>query len=166
MYQVVRVLLVMITMLRGRPRTVPTSAPLREPGARRVRGTAITIPISHWPAAWRIPWSLVGIIVPTMPDGETDLLRMLEDLVQGSEVWEIARRYRLHRYRHSDAEYQTVEVEMMRNRDLGWRVVARDAARNISVSGNPHPDLNVVMATMRWQDLEGQAVPQQRSSDT
>ena len=122
--------------------------------------------ISRWPAAWRIHWALVGIIVHTMPNGETDLLRKLEDLVQGSEVWEIARRCRLHRYRHSDAEYQTVEIEMMRNRDLGWRVVARDTARNISISANPHPDLNVVMATMHWEDLDGQAVPQQRSDDT
>lgn len=110
--------------------------------------------------------ALARVIVPTMPNGETDLLRKLEDLVPGSEVWEIARSYRLHRYRHSDAEYQTVEVEMMLNRDLGWKIVARDEARNISVSGNPHPDLNVVMATMRWQDLEGQAVPQQRANDT
>ncbi|MGH3670174.1 MAG: hypothetical protein ACRDSH_06005 [Pseudonocardiaceae bacterium] len=101
-----------------------------------------------------------------MPNGETDLLRKLEDLVQGSEVWEIARRFRLHRYRHSDAEYQTVEVEVMRNRDLGWKVVARDAARNIAVSGNPHPDLNVVMTTTNWQGLDGQTVPHQRSNDT
>jgi hypothetical protein len=97
---------------------------------------------------------------------ETDLLRRLEELVQGSEVWEIARRYRLHRYRHSDAEYQTVEVEVMHNHDIGWKIVATDAARGISASGPPHPDLNAVIATVRWQDLDGQAVPPQRSSDT
>jgi hypothetical protein len=93
---------------------------------------------------------------------ETDLLRRLEELVQGSEVWEIARRYRLRRYRHSDAEYQTVEVEVLRNRDIGWKIVATDAARGISASGPPH---NAVMATVRWQDLDNQAVPPQRSSD-
>jgi hypothetical protein len=99
-------------------------------------------------------------------NNETDLLRRLEELVQGSEVWEIARRYRLHRYRHSDAEYQTVEVEAMHNRDIGWKIVATDAARGISASGPPHPDLNAVMATVRWQDLDNQAVPPQRSSDS
>jgi hypothetical protein len=97
---------------------------------------------------------------------ETDLLRRLEELVQGSEAWEIARRYRLHRYRHSDAEYQTVEVEVLRNRDIGWKIVATDEARGISASGPPHPDLNAVMATVRWQDLDSQAVLPQRSSDT
>ena len=100
------------------------------------------------------------------PNNETDLLRRLEELVQGSEVWEIARRYRLHRYRRSDAEYQTVEVEVLRNHDIGWKIVATDAARDISASGPPHPDLNAVMATVRWQDLDNQAVPPQRSSDT
>lgn len=99
-------------------------------------------------------------------NNETDLLRRLEELVQGSEVWEIARRYRLHRYRHSDAEYQTVEVEAMHNRDIGWKIVATDAARGISASGPPHPDLNAVMASVRWQDLDNQAVPPQRSSDS
>ena len=156
----------MITVLRGRPRTVPTPTCLRGLDTRHVRGKTVADPTQPLTAAWRIHVSLAGVIVPTMPNGETDLLRKLEDLVPGSEVWEIARSYRLHRYRHSDAEYQTVEVEMMLNRDLGWKIVARDEARNISVSGNPHPDLNVVMATMRWQDLEGQAVPQQRDSDT
>ncbi|MGH3784359.1 MAG: hypothetical protein ACRDRO_28005 [Pseudonocardiaceae bacterium] len=101
-----------------------------------------------------------------MPNDETDLHEKLEDLVPGSEVWEIERRYRLHRYRHSDAEYQTIEVEMMHNRHLGWMIVARDPARDISASGKPHPDLNVVMATVHWQDLDGRAVPPQRSSDT
>ena len=99
------------------------------------------------------------------PDNDTDLLRRLEDLVQGSEVWEIARRCRIHRYRHSDAQHQTVEVEIMFNHDIGWRVVATDAANNISASGPPHPDLNVVLATVRWQDLDDQAVPPQRSHD-
>jgi hypothetical protein len=97
---------------------------------------------------------------------ETDLLRRLEGLVPGSEVWEIARRYRLRRYRRSDAEYQTVEVEVLHNRDIGWKIVAADAARGISASGPPHPDLNAVLATVRWQDLDNQAVPPQRSSDT
>jgi hypothetical protein len=45
----------------------------------------------------------------------------------------------------------------MHNRDIGWRIVATDAARDISVSGLPHPDLNVVMATVRWQDPDNQA---------
>ena len=99
-------------------------------------------------------------------NSETDLLQRLEERVQGAEVWEIARRYRLHRYRHSDAEYQTVEVEVMYNRDIGWKIVATDAARGISASGPPHPDLNAVMATVRWQDLDNQAVPPQRSSDS
>jgi hypothetical protein len=92
--------------------------------------------------------------------------RRLEDLVPGSEIWEIARRFRLHRYRHSDAQHQTVEVEMMFNRDIGWRVVAMDAARDISASGPPHPDLNVAITRVRWQDLDGQGVPPQRSNDT
>jgi hypothetical protein len=35
-----------------------------------------------------------------VPDDETDLHQKLEDLLPGSEVWEIARRYRLYRYRH------------------------------------------------------------------
>jgi hypothetical protein len=98
---------------------------------------------------------------PTMggTSNETDLFRRLEELVQGSEVWEIARRFRLHRYRRSDAEYQTVEVEMMFNRDIGWKIVATDAARDIATSGPPHRVLDVVMATVRWQDLDDQAVP-------
>ena len=100
------------------------------------------------------------------PNDDTNLLRRLEDLVPGSEVWEIARRYQLHRYRHSDAQRQTVEVEMMFNRDIGWKIIATDAARRISASGPPHRDLNVVLTTVRWEDLEGQAVPPQRSSDT
>ncbi|MGH3844927.1 MAG: hypothetical protein ACRDS0_26350 [Pseudonocardiaceae bacterium] len=100
------------------------------------------------------------------PNDQTDLLRKLEELVPGSQVWEIARRYRLHRYRHSDAQRQTVEVEMLFNRDIGWRILATDAVRDITASGPPHPDLNVVVATVRWQDLDGQAVPPQRSSDT
>ncbi|MGH3767433.1 MAG: hypothetical protein ACRDS0_35135 [Pseudonocardiaceae bacterium] len=99
-------------------------------------------------------------------NSEMDLLRRLEVLVSGSEVWQIARRYRLHRYRHSDAQRQTVEVEMVFNPDIGWRIVATDAARDITASGPPHPDLNVVMTTVRWQDLDEQAVPPQRSSDT
>ena len=86
--------------------------------------------------------------------------------MEGGEVWEIARRFRIHRYRRSDAKYQTVEVEMMFNRDIGWKIIATDAARDLSASGRPHPDLNVVMATVRWQDLDGPAVPPQRSSDT
>ncbi|HEV7831020.1 MAG TPA: hypothetical protein VGP04_19680 [Pseudonocardiaceae bacterium] len=94
-------------------------------------------------------------------NNDTDLLRKLEHLVPGSEVWELARRYRLHRYRRSDAQRQTVEVEMMFNRDIGWKVVASDAARDISASGPPHPDLNVAVDTVRWQDLDGQAVPPQ-----
>jgi hypothetical protein len=98
-------------------------------------------------------------------NNETDLLRRLEELVQGSEVWEIARRYRLHRYRHSDAEYQTVEVEVMFNLDIGWKIVATDAARDITTSGPPHPDLDFVVATVRWHDLDDQAVPPQQSSD-
>lgn len=112
--------------------------------------------------------SLARITVPTMEglDNDTDLLRRLEELVQGSEVWEIARRYRIHRYRRSDAQRQTVEVEIMFNRDTGWRVVARDADRNISASGPPHPDLNVVLATVGWHDLDNQIEPPQRSSDT
>jgi hypothetical protein len=107
-------------------------------------------------------------MVPTMggPNEETDFLRRLEDLVPGSEVWEIVRRYRIRRYRYSDAQRQTVEIEMMFNRDIGWRIVATDAARDISASGPPHPDLNVVMASVRWQDLDGPAVPPQRSNDT
>jgi hypothetical protein len=100
------------------------------------------------------------------PIDDTDLHEKLEDLVPGSEVWEIARRYRLHRYRHSDAQRQTVEVEMMVNRDIGWKIVATDAARDITTSGPPHPDLNVVLTTVRWQDLEGPAVPPQRPRDT
>jgi hypothetical protein len=90
-------------------------------------------------------------------NNDTDFHRRLEELVSGSEFREIARRYRLRRYRHSDAEYQTVEVEVMHNRDIGWRIVATDAARDISVSGLPHPDLNVVTATVRWQDPDNQA---------
>jgi hypothetical protein len=54
----------------------------------------------------------------------------------------------------------------MHNRDIGWKIVATDAARDISASGPPHPDLNAVMATVRWQDLDNQAVPPQRSSDS
>ena len=37
----------------------------------------------------------------------------------------------------------------MHNRDIGWKIVATDAARDISASGPPHPDLNAVMATVR-----------------
>ena len=97
---------------------------------------------------------------------DTDLPRRLEELVPGSQVWEIARRYRLHRYRHSDAQRQTVEVEMMFNADIGWRVVATDAARDITASDPPYPDLTAAVAMVRWHDLDGQAVPPQRSSDT
>lgn len=100
-----------------------------------------------------------------MPNDETGLHQKLEDLVPGSEVWEIARRYHLRRYRHSDAEYQTVEVVMMQNRHLGWMIVANDTARNITASGSPHPDLNAAIAGVSWQDLDGQAVPPQRSSE-
>lgn len=97
---------------------------------------------------------------------DTDFLRTLEDLIEGSQVWEIARRYRLYRYRHSDAERQTVEVELMFNHDNGWRIVATDTARGIVASGPSHPELTVVTAAVRWHDLDGQAVPPQRSSDT
>lgn len=100
------------------------------------------------------------------PTNGTDVLRKLEELVEGSEVWEIARRYRMRRYRHSDAQPQTVEVEMMFNLDSGWKIIATDTARGISASGPPHPDLNVVIATVRWQDLDAPAVPPQRSVDT
>jgi hypothetical protein len=100
------------------------------------------------------------------PANDTDVLRKLEELVEGSEVWEITRRYRLHRYRHSDDQPQTVEVEMMFNRDAGWRITATDRTRGISASGPPHPDLNVMMAAVRWHDLDAQAVPPQRSNDT
>lgn len=112
--------------------------------------------------------SLVGAIVPPMgaPTNDTNVLRRLEELVEGSEVWEITRCYRMHRYRHSDAQRQTVEVEIMFNRDSGWKVIATDSARGISASGPPHHDLNVVMATVRWQDLDAPAVPPQRSVDT
>lgn len=55
---------------------------------------------------------------------------------------------------------------MMFNGDIGWRVVAMDAARDISASGPPHPDLNVAITRVRWQDLDGQGVPPQRSNDT
>ena len=104
--------------------------------------------------------------MPTMGGPANDTDRRLEDLVPGSEVWEIARRYRMYRYRHSDAQHQTVEVEMMFNRDIGWKIVAMDAARDISASGPPHPNLNVAITRVRWQDLEGPAVPPQRSTDT
>ena len=97
---------------------------------------------------------------------DTDLLRKLEELVPGSQVWEVVRRYRVYRYRNSDAQRQTVEVEMLFNRDIGWRIIATDTVRDITTSGPSHPDLNVVMATVRWQDLDGQAVPPQRASDT
>ena len=100
------------------------------------------------------------------PTNDTDVLRKLEELVEGSEVWEITRRYRMHRYRHSDAQRQTVEVEIMFNRDTGWRIIATDTARGISASGPPHPDLAVVLATVRWHDLDAPAVPPQRSLDT
>ena len=100
------------------------------------------------------------------PTNDTNVLRRLEELVEGSEVWEITRCYRMHRYRHSDAQRQTVEVEIMFNRDSGWKVTATDSARGISASGPPHHDLNVVMATVRWQDLDAPAVPPQRSVDT
>lgn len=110
--------------------------------------------------------ALSGIIVFAMPDDETDLHQKLEDLVPGSEVWEIAHRYRLHRYRHSDAEYQTVEVEIRHNRHRGWMIIARDPARSISAAGNPHPALNAAMATVPWQDLDSQTEAPQRSRDT
>ncbi|HZS19768.1 MAG TPA: hypothetical protein VFA63_02140 [Pseudonocardiaceae bacterium] len=100
------------------------------------------------------------------PTNDMDVLRKLEELVEGSEVWEITRHYRMHRYRHSDAQSQTVEVEMMFNHDSGWKIIATDTARGISASGPPHPDLKVVIATVRWQDLDAQAVPPQRSVDT
>ena len=96
---------------------------------------------------------------------DTGFLGVLEGLVEGSEVWEVARRYRLFRYRHSDAQNQTVEVEVMFNPDSGWRIVATDAARRIVASGPSHPDLTVTAAAVRWHDLDGQAVPPQRSSD-
>jgi hypothetical protein len=101
-----------------------------------------------------------------MSTEDTDLARKLEDLVQGTEVWEIARSYRIHRYRHRDAQRQTVEVEMMFNLDIGWKIIATDPNRGISVSGPSHSDLNVVLATVRWQDLDAQSVPTQRSNDT
>lgn len=97
---------------------------------------------------------------------DTNLLRTFEDLVEGSQVWEITRRYRLFRYRHSDAQRQSVEVEVMFNHDYGWRIVATDPARGIIASGPSHPDLAVVAAAVRWHDLDGQAVPPQRSNDT
>jgi hypothetical protein len=46
--------------------------------------------------------SQAGISMLAVPDDETDLHQKLEDLLPGSEVWEIARRYRLYRHRHSD----------------------------------------------------------------
>ena len=96
---------------------------------------------------------------------DTDLLRTLGHLVEGSQAWEITRRFRLFRYRHSDAQNQTVEVEVMFNHDNGWRIVATDAARGIVASGPSHPELTVTAAAVRWHDLDGQAVPPQRSSD-
>jgi hypothetical protein len=100
------------------------------------------------------------------PTNDTDVLRKLEELMEGSEVWAITRRYRMHRYRHSDAQRQTVEVEMMFNHDSGWKIIATDPGRGISASGPPHPDLNIVLASVRWQDLDASAVPPQRSVDT
>ena len=106
----------------------------------------------------------------SMPVGntgnDTDLLGTLEDLVQGSEVWEIVRRYRLYRYRHSDAQRQTVEVEVIFSRDGGWKIVATDADRGIIASGPSHPHLSVAAAAVRWRDLDGEAMPRQRSIDT
>ena len=60
---------------------------------------------------------------------DTDLLRTLEDLVEGSQAWEITGRYRLVRYRHSDAERQTAEVEVMFNLNDGWGIVATEVIR-------------------------------------
>jgi hypothetical protein len=50
------------------------------------------------------------------------------------------------------------------NRDIGWRIIATDPARSITTSGPPHPNLNTAMRMVRWQDLDDQAVPPQRSS--
>lgn len=96
-----------------------------------------------------------------MQNDETDILRELEEIKQlgGAEIWEIVRGYRIHRRRGSDDEHQTVEVEVMRHRDLGWMTIAKDADRNISASGNPNPDLNAVMHTVHWHELDGPAMP-------
>jgi hypothetical protein len=89
-----------------------------------------------------------------------DVLRELEKIEQfrGEEIWEIAWRFRIHR-RRSDDELQTVEVEMMRHRDLGWHIDATDADRNISALGNPDPDLNVAIHIVHWNKLDGPAMP-------
>ncbi len=97
--------------------------------------------------------------VAAMSNDETDILRELEKLVEGAEIWEIVRRYRIHRQRQSDDEYQTVEVEVMRNRGVGWLITAKDAHRNLSASGNPHRDLNVVLHTVHWGQLDKPALP-------
>jgi hypothetical protein len=100
-----------------------------------------------------------------MPIEDTDIIRKLEDLCQAGEVWEIARSYRIHRYRRRDEQRQTVDVAMMFNLDAGWKIIATDPNRGISVSGPAHADLNVVLATVRWQDLDAQSVPTQRSTE-
>jgi hypothetical protein len=65
---------------------------------------------SPWSGLKRIRW----VREPPLPcpsmgrtNNDTDVLRKLEDLVPGSKVREFARRYRLRRYRHSDAQHQT-----------------------------------------------------------
>ncbi|HYZ37952.1 MAG TPA: hypothetical protein VE673_14735 [Pseudonocardiaceae bacterium] len=77
-----------------------------------------------------------------MSTDNTDLLQALEGMVDGSQAWEIARRYRIH-HQHRDTRRPTIEVEMM-------FIIATDAARTIPASNPRHPDLNVVMATVRW----------------
>ena len=70
------------------------------------------------------------------------------------------------RYQHSEAQRQTVEVEVMFNHDSGWRIVATDTHRGVVASGPSHPDLNVAVAAVRWHDLDSEAMPRQRSSDS
>lgn len=50
------------------------------------------------------------------------------------------------------------------NRNIGWMIIATDAARGITTSGPPHPNLNTAVRMVRWPDLDDQAVPPQRSS--
>jgi hypothetical protein len=95
-------------------------------------------------ALWRIRLFTGRQYGATMSTDETDLLLQLEGLAQGFEAWEIARRYRI-RHRDCDAQRPTVEVEMM-------FLVTTDAARKTSASSPQRPDLNVVMATVRWEN--------------
>jgi hypothetical protein len=92
-------------------------------------------------------------IFPCVDIDRDHLRQQVAEHTGGGEVWETVAAYQVYRQRE-DGNMQEVAVVIRYNESVGYMLTATDSERKLTATGNSERELDVMMATVHWYQLD------------